>query len=504
MKKRNPLYLVFIFLAFLILSCEIAEDLADEIAETAEALSEGEDWYDEDWETEEAEATDEPYDPDAGPTTIPPTSAPLPDGMITEKFDLWSNGETLLRGANIWQSIVIPDLDGLEYKGSGPVGPPFSQEDFTRLSALGANYVNISGPGLFTETPPFVVDMEVVEYLDELLDKIAQADLFAVISFRTGPGRSEYGLCCDEDDPMFQGYFNDSVWEDLSAQDAWTEMWKFTAQRYRNNPIVVGYKLMVEPNASGIYFDIWEPDDFYDNYAGTSYDWNQFYPRIVDAIREVDADTPILVNAEGYSGVDWLPYLEVVDDPRIVYIAHQYEPQEDYTHQDPNGQNSYPGRFDLDWDGSPDDFDRDWLEDFLSPISEFSASHGVPVAVDEYGVNRWVPGADAYMDDIMDLFEEMGVNHSFWEWSTSWPDFEEDVHDMNYLFGPDPHNLTFTDNDLLDAITRHWSQNTVRPSNAPWNPMASQKPASTFDLTLLLATLFLLTFKRYNVPTFKR
>ncbi|MBV5342745.1 cellulase family glycosylhydrolase, partial [bacterium] len=68
-------------------------------------------------------------------------------------------------------------------------------------------------------------------------------------------------------------------------------------------------------------------------YEGSTYDWNQFYPRIVTGIREVDSDTPILVSAMSWGTVRWLPSLEPVDDPRIVYTVHQYEPQSQYTHQ---------------------------------------------------------------------------------------------------------------------------------------------------------------------------
>lgn len=43
---------------------------------------------------------------------------------IQTKWDLWNSGETLLRGANVYYSRVIPKLDGRRYKGPGPIGPP--------------------------------------------------------------------------------------------------------------------------------------------------------------------------------------------------------------------------------------------------------------------------------------------------------------------------------------------------------------------------------------------
>ena len=220
------------------------------------------------------------------------------NGFEFDKFALWTGG-TQLRGINTWQRVVVPHVDGSDFLGSGHVGPPYTQEDFDRLAALGANYVNVSGPGLFTERPPYVLDEEVQSNLD---------DMFAVISIRTGPVRSDFTFY-DEGieewgDPAL---VNDDVWLDQAAQDAWLEMWRHTAERYRDNPIVVGYDLMVEPNGAGRLLDIYEPDEFYPASAGTLYDWNQLYPRIVEAIREVDPDTPILIGPMGWSAARWLP-----------------------------------------------------------------------------------------------------------------------------------------------------------------------------------------------------
>ena len=148
---------------------------------------------------------------------------------IQSKWDLWSSGVTLLRGVNIWQSLVIPEIDGLEFKGNGRVGPPFTQEDFDQMAQSGINYVVLSVPGLFSENPPYSLDVEVQQNLDNLVNMAAQADLFVTIAFRTGPGRAEWSLCC-YGEPWYEGLFNDQVWEDTEAQQAWEMMWQYTAQ----------------------------------------------------------------------------------------------------------------------------------------------------------------------------------------------------------------------------------------------------------------------------------
>jgi len=387
----------------------------------------------------------------------------------TEDFDKWSLwvGKTRLRGANIYQRRVYPELDGPSFMGEGPVGPPYTQKDLNTLAALGANYVNVSHPGLFTETPPYAADKDMVANLDRILSMAAEADMFAVISFRTGPGRSEFSVCCLEEvgDWFDESYLNDTVWTDREAQDAWVEMWQYTAERYRDNPIVVGYDLMVEPNANEVWVDSWDPREFHSEHGGTLYDWNQLHPRIASEVREVDPETPILVGGMGYSAVEWLPFVEPTGVPRTVYVVHQYRPIEYVFQWHDSLELGYPAAADLDYDGDAEQFNRRWLDDLLATVDEFVAEGDVPVAVNEFGVMRWVPGAAEFLADQMDLFEKRGMNHALWSWDPSWKPWTRENDAWNFRHGPDPDSHSDVNpNDLLDAITKYWRRNAARPS----------------------------------------
>ena len=393
----------------------------------------------------------------------------IPIEEIT-KFTMWT-GETKLRGANIWQSRNYVEIHGEGTLGSGAVGPPFTQADFDNLSASGANYVNISHPGLYTENPPYMLDKEIQDNIDNLLGMIARADMFAVITFRTGPGRSEFWAVFGEDtttDPeegwFDSSYYNHRVWTDQAAQDGWVEMWRYAAERYKDNPVVVGYDLMCEPNPGDMLLEISNPDEFYPTYADTLYDWNRFYPGIVNAIREKDTDTPILVQPMGYGSVAWLPYLETTNDTKTVYTVHQYEPFI-YTHQTASSSEyAYPGTFDANGDGNDDQVDKTWLQNLLATMDKFSSDHNVRVAVNEFGLHRWDKGADKFMDDMMDLLDQRGVNHTFWEWASSWEPFAWNDA-FNFRFGADPANQRdVTTSDLIEVIRKNWSKNTLRPS----------------------------------------
>jgi hypothetical protein len=296
----------------------------------------------------------------------------------------------MLRGSNISQAIIIPELDGPTFKGPGPVGPPYTQEDFDRLSALGANYVSISGPGIFSIQAPYEILPEVVAHYDRLLDMIGKADMFATIGFRTGPGRADWSICCADAD-WAQPYLVDTVWQDREQQAAWVEMWRATAEHFRGHPNVVAYKLMVEPNAAAFHLNIYDAAEFFNNYGDSNYDWNSWFPEIIAAIREVDDDTPILVSADDYSSVAWLPFVTIVDDEKTAYFVDQDEPHA-YTHQGIDDHLGYPGNFDTDYDGVSEEFDFSWLERHMSTVSKFEAANGAHVTVEEYGLARWSPG----------------------------------------------------------------------------------------------------------------
>jgi len=155
----------------------------------------------------------------------------------------------------------------------------------------------------------------------------------------------------------------------------------------------------------------------------------------------------------------------VLDDPCIVYTVHQYEPYL-YTHQWWDTQDcTYPGWCDVDWDGEPEPFDRSWLEGLFATVDDFVAQHGVPVAANEFGVMRWEPGADAFIDDEMDLFEERGMDHAIWLWECSWEPYASEVDEFNFRHGPDPQNHQDVETSaLIEVIKGYWSRNAVRPS----------------------------------------
>jgi len=378
-----------------------------------------------------------------------------------DKWSLWSDGAKL-RGANIFQRRVYDDVDSGSL-GSGAVGSPYTQVDLNALSNLGANWIQISHPGLYSEKAPYQLDEDVQKNLDDILVMAQNANMFVTIAFRTGPGRSEFTFYDKEDSDWFpDSYRDDKVWEDEDAQQAWAEMWKHVADRYKDNPIVAGYNLMVEPNAESRAFSnsLDSPDDFYPQYADSPADWNQFYPQIVNSIRSVDQNTPVIVGGMGYSAVAWLSYLQPSNDQRLVYSVHQYDPFS-YTHDEVR-KSQYPGEYS--YSGEKINLSEDYLSNLFSNVADYGQENSRPVTVDEFGIYRWKNGADKYIDASMELMENNKINYALWSWDSTHhlKNFPTDDQ-FDFTHGSDKKNHRYVDNHLLNVIKKHWARNSTRP-----------------------------------------
>ena len=347
-----------------------------------------------------------------------------------------------LRGANVWQ-VVNNRVEYGDALGSGRVGPPFSAENLQELRQWGANFVNVSHPGIYTQSSPYELDKLVQQNLDEFLDKLAAARLYAVISFRTGPGRTEHAF-----DPPPSTAAANVIWKNKKAQDSWVAMWSKTAARYKNHPAVIGYNLMVEPNSNVTSVNEWDPAVFARKYSGTTYDWYALAKRIIPAIRKVDATTPILVSAMNYGDVGWLMQMPLMPDEKTVYVIHQYEPFL-FTHQAPPFANTYPGFFDGNWDDLPETIDKTWLKSLITPARDFRVKNNVPVVVLEYGAKHRVPNASGYLKDELGIFESLELSHAIWLWETDYRGVDWD--DFSVSAAADPA--------YIQALKTNWSKN---------------------------------------------
>ncbi len=296
-------------------------------------------------------------------------AAPALSADRLDAFSLWKQGG--LRGANVMQKQCTP-------------------EDLAVLRSWGANLAEIPVSNVYAPTPPYGFQPENLAKLDRAVKAAEQAHLFLVLTCREGPGRPDFER-------------SHEIWQDASAQEAYAKMWREIASHYHGRVSIVGYDLMCEPH----------PDQEAKQPLG---DWNALAKKITTAIREVDKDTPILVNSSGWAYPQEFENLQPTGDPRTVYTVHFYDPHY-YTHQKPADKVVYPG-FRL--PGKPDVvWDKATLEARLAPVLAFQQKHRVPIFVGEFGCARYAPGVEQWMRDQLDLYERHGWSWAYWvfrEW----------------------------------------------------------------------------------------
>lgn len=326
-----------------------------------------------------------------------------PGAAAGDKLDLWQRGA--LRGAN-----VLP--------------PGNTQEDMAVLRSWGANLAEIAVMDIYDPRRPYEFRPEALAELDAAVEAAERAGLYIALTCRTGPGRADFNR-------------SQEVWADAEAQKAYARMWKHLAAHYRGREAVVGYDLMCEPH----------PEQ---QHAGV---WNSLARQITRAIREVDPDTPVLVNSIGWAYPQTFEVLEPTGDPRTVYVVHFYDPHY-YTHQRPQHQRPYPGFTLPDEDGKP--WTKETIRERLLPVRRFQGQHRVPIFAGEFGCARYAPGAEQWLRDQMDLYEE-------WHWSWAYWAFREwDVMDIEK--SPDPADKErHADTPLLRLFKSYFARDTDFP-----------------------------------------
>jgi endoglucanase len=284
-------------------------------------------------------------------------------------FSLWKEGA--LRGANVMLGQC-------------------TVEDLRVLRSWGANLAEIPVSNIYAPAPPYAFQPENLAKLDQAVKAAEEARLYVALTCREGPGRPDFNR-------------SHEIWQEAAAQEAYAKMWREVASHYRGRACIIGYDLMCEPHP--------------DREAGKPLgDWNALAKKITAAIREVDKETPILVNSSGWAYPQLFDSLQPTGDARTVYTVHFYDPHY-YTHQKPGEKVAYPGfrvpgKQTVAWDKSV-------LEAHLAPVRAFQEKYQVPIFVGEFGCARYAPGVEDWMRDQLDLYERNGWSWAYWafrEW----------------------------------------------------------------------------------------
>ena len=197
-----------------------------------------------------------------------------------------------------------------------------------------------------------------------------------------------------EGEPLEMNMFSDDRYA-----GAFIDTWRRIATRFNGNPALYGYDLVNEPSQTRpLKHNYWE-----------------LQLEAARAIREIDQTTPIVFAANLASQAGAFRNLVPIPMDNVIYQAHCYLPGE-FTHQGVHrNQRSTPEK-PIAWPGKAlrDDgyWDKEWLRNALRPVLDFQKRHKCRIYVGEFSAAAWAPGAENYLRDCIDLFEEYG-----WDWT---------------------------------------------------------------------------------------
>jgi len=249
------------------------------------------------------------------------------------------------------------------------------------------------------------------------------------------------------------------------------KVWPLIAKKFGKNPWLLGYDLMNEPNSK--------------SEVGS---WNACAQRVADKIREVDNDTYVIVEPAPWALANqaFTTQLVPIKDPKLVYSFHFYLPMT-YTHQGvgsfraehpefegksyPGVLKEYPTSQEIYWDKAE-------LEKVMDNVAFFQKRYGVRIFVGEFGVVRWAPHGDKWLEDVTAIFEEHG-----WAWTfhcySGWNGWNPTFDPKDAENGPvDGGKVT----PRLQVLLKNWQKNKAPAQVKPaiGKPVAAVGPKEVF------------------------
>lgn len=233
-----------------------------------------------------------------------------------------------------------------------------TQVDIRLLKSLGFNSVRpaIDYRILSPEAHPEIWLEEGFKRIDRLVDWCREAGLWVILDMHGAPG-GQTGENIDN------GWGYPFLFTSDRSQTRAIEVWRKLAERYRDEPAVLGYELLNEPIPN------------FDAYRTLDSKLEPVFKRMASAIREVDTNHVIILGGAQWN-TDFSIFGKPFDD-KLVYAFHRY-----WTKQDPAV-----------------------IQDYL----DFRERYDVPIYMSESGENdnEWIRW-------FRELLEKENIGWSFW------------------------------------------------------------------------------------------
>jgi hypothetical protein len=286
------------------------------------------------------------------------------------------------------------------------------EDDLARIAGWGMDHVRLPVDCDFFETAPYKYSEERLGYVDNAITWARKHRLKLMLDLHSAPGY------------FFGDVGRNKLFTDAEMQARYLDIWRNFAVRYKQHRDFLAFELLNEV--------VEAPTEV----------WNGLVRRAAKLIREIDPTRWIIYGGTDYSSIDTLKDLVVLDDPRILYTFHFYNPilfthqraewnsaatdYEKFTH---GAQVDYPGqvpqiaafaaafprhRSEVRLVGQT--IDKSWLRKALQPALDFRAKTGRPVHCGEFGVlnTASTESKARWYADFCDLLREFRIPRTMW------------------------------------------------------------------------------------------
>lgn len=281
----------------------------------------------------------------------------------------WLNPEGYMFGFSRTNSAWMIDLMLREM-----VGPDFAAEfwrefkdnyitaaDIKFIASQGANTIRLPfNYKLFTDEDymGMTAGQDGFARVDSVVKWCRDNSLYLILDMHDCPG----GQTGDNID---DGYGYPWLMESEASQKLFCDIWRTIAERYHNEPVIIGYELMNEPIAH-----------YFDNKEELFKHLEPLYKRAVKAIREVDTNHVILLGGAIWNS-DFSMFADWKFDDNIMYTCHRY-----------GGEAT-----------------ADAIRSFI----DFRDKTGLPMYMGEIGHNT-----DEWQADFVKVMKDNNIGYTFW------------------------------------------------------------------------------------------
>ncbi len=298
-----------------------------------------------------------------------------------------------------------------------------TEKDIKQIASWGMDHVRLP------------IDYTVIEgddqeegftYIDQCIRWCEANNLNIILDLHRTPGYA------------FHSLKENRLFEDDALQERFLEIWRTIAKRYYGKNVI--FELLneiVEYNSDR---------------------WNKLSKRAIAVIREIDQERVIILGGNNYNSVTTLKELDYIDDDKLVYTFHFYEPHI-FTHQKarweplmkelkfevsyPSGVEAYNNYLKQSVDFRrnltfEERVGKDYIRNYLQPALEFMRERKVPIYCGEYGVIDHAPMDSnlRWHEDVCDILIEYGIGRAVWTYKLmSFPmvDLESKVRDKKLI-----------------------------------------------------------------------